>query len=200
MDNLEVAASICGVMGFCLSVILAVREYILHRAKIRFSNIELYLLPASPHSDSFFIRCIVQNKSGNTISVSSVAVRYPGAGSVHPNWRIVPIIGNTSKKGKLRERVEFTNTVLPANLNPYESREMILLYSLPKTRKRELSLPVWADSLREPLRILQGCRGLYLIVSTSRRSFRFRHLKVTLHSYDEIVNELSNITASRVNL
>ena len=187
-------------LGFLLSVFLAVREYITHRAKIELKNVDLYVLPVSPYGDSFFIRCIVQNKSGNAISVSTVSVKYPGAGRVYPNWRILPIIGNTSRKGERRERAEFSNTPLPVHLTPYESREMILLYSLPRTRSREVSLRAWADSLREPLRILRGRKGLSLIAATSRRSFRFRHLPVKVRSFDEIAFELSNITLSRVKL
>lgn len=165
----------CGVLGFILSLALAVFECIKQRTKLRIQTAEYYVIQDFQDRIVAFLRAFVENRSFAPISISSAALSVEGLRGEALLGEHV-IAGSTLRSAVSSHREELLNTPLPVNLNPFEAAEMRLVFRLPVDETLSPSLPAWVRN-----RLEQGSDTvppdlcpLKLDLATSRRPVSLR--------------------------
>ena len=100
---LETWVDWCGVLGFALSLSLAILEYVKHRTKLRVQTAEYYVIQCFQDRIIVFLRVLIENRSASSISISSAELAAEGLrGDALLGEHVV--IGSTlrSAKGSLR--------------------------------------------------------------------------------------------------
>lgn len=165
----------CGVLGFALSLALAILEYVKQRTKLRIQTAEYYVIQCFQDRIVVFLRAYIENRSASSISMSSAVLAVEGLRGEALLGEHV-IVGSTLRGAKGSRREELLNTPLPVNLNPFEAAEIRLVFRLPVDETRLPSLPAWVRS-----RLEQGSEivpsdsyPLELDLATSRRPVSLR--------------------------
>ena len=187
---LETWVDWCGVLGFALSLSLAILEYVKHRTKLRVQTAEYYVIQCFQDRIIVFLRVLIENRSASSISISSAELAAEGLrGDALLGEHVV--IGSTlrSAKGSLRE--ELLNTPLPVNLNPFEAAEMRIVFHLPVDETRLPSLPAWVCNRLEPESdsVPHDMHPLELTLATSRLPVSLR-FSARVCAIDALMREL----------
>lgn len=173
--NLESWSDWCGVLGFILSLALAIFECAKQRTKLRIQTGEYYVIQAFQDRIVVFLRAFVENRSFTPISISSATLSVEGLRGEALLGEHV-IAGSTLRSAERSHREELLNTPLPVNLNPFEAAEIRLVFRLPVDETRLPSLPAWVRSRleQESGPIPPDTHPLRLDLATSRRPVSLR--------------------------
>lgn len=128
---IDILVKLAGIAGFVLSLILAGIEFRRQIVRLEVERPEFYPMGGKLPGNHAFMRMIVMNRSSAAISISTFRLFFPECA----NDSITAALGEhiilscTKKSGHtVVGHKDFKNTCLPINLNPYESREIVLYF------------------------------------------------------------------------
>lgn len=188
-------ADLFGIIGFLLSLTLAVIELLRHRMRLRLSHVEFYSLGLTDDMLHFFIRAFVENRSSASASITgtdiflSPRLRCPARLGEHI------ILGITTRNcsTKKSHREEILNSPLPITLGAYESREIFLVYRCRLSQPQQYQLPDWilfrAPDPSLPESSPTPHKFLWFSLSSTRGRRRHR-VSVDVRSAEELMKTL----------
>lgn len=186
----------CAVLGFALSLYLAIRDLFARRLALRISNASLYRLPSSETDLWFLLVANLSNLSSSPASVLGLNVRIPGipACSALFGEHVVMGVTSTNLKTHQSHRSELLNTPLPFNFAPLESREICAVFHLKCIQPPQWFLLHPADIHPEHTPISRRCAA-HLV--TPKRLCRCR-FRAVIRNSDSLRNELRRKTSLRL--
>lgn len=188
--TLQNMSDFVGILGFLLSLALAVNEIVRRTKRLLLSRIDLYPIRPSDDDAFFFVRAIVKNASSETVDLISVDLVFKSLPPLTPMSGEQIIISAISEIPSQNRRAysELTNTPLPLTLAPYEAREIVAVYCIRSSESSASRYPSW---LRNPPALqsaLSGIRQTFRLESSRR--FSFCSAPVIVRNPDVLLHDL----------
>lgn len=115
---------LCGVLGFALSLFLAVIRFLESRVSIRIRSV-FVVDDECNSSDHTIVRFVLGNLSSRPLAISSIDLLYSGrcirSGFIFQ--RVLTHVNNSTGK-----RFELWTTRFPLNLAPYKAQEVVVVF------------------------------------------------------------------------
>lgn len=129
-----------GVLGFALSLILAISEIKRRWHFLRVYNVKLVPMNNGQPEAFVYVRCTIENPSSIQVPLTSISIKVPGIRRLTAIREETVLFEQRNLKRGLH--AEYTNTPLPINLAPCSAEDIVAVFRL-----KECELP---KSLRHP--------------------------------------------------